>query len=276
VNPHQPARAGMGEMFQSLWRNRQLIVQMTRRDVLGRYRGSLMGLAWSFFNPLLMLAVYTFVFSVVFKARWGTGASTSRVQYALVLFAGVIVHGLLAEGINKAPGLILGNANYVKKVVFPLEILPWIVLGSALFHAVISLTMLLLAQLFFGGGIEPTALLLPLVLLPLVPVVMGFGWILASLGVFIRDVSQITGIFTTVLMFMAPVFYQLTALPEPYRKWLYLNPLTFIIEQTRAVLFAGEMPNWTGLVVYSCAGLSIASIGFWWFQRTRAGFADVV
>jgi lipopolysaccharide transport system permease protein len=276
MNPHQPARAGLGEMFHSLWRNRQLIVQMTRREVLGRYRGSLMGLAWSFFNPLLMLTVYTFVFSVVFKARWGTAGPTSRIQFALALFVGVIVHGLLAEGINKAPGLILGNASYVKKVVFPLEILPSIVVGSALFHAAISLAILLLAQLVFGNGIPLTALYLPLVLLPLVPVTMGFAWLLAATGVFIRDVAQITGIFTTVLMFMAPVFYQVTALPEPYRKWLYLNPLTFIIEQSRAVLFAGEMPNWIGLTLYSGIALLAAGIGFWWFQKTRKGFADVV
>jgi lipopolysaccharide transport system permease protein len=276
MNPHLPANAGLGEMFRSLWRNWKLIVQMTRRDVLGRYRGSLMGLAWSFFNPLLMLSVYTFVFTVVFKARWGSAPPTSRIQFALVLFMGVIVHGLLAEGINKAPGLILGNANYVKKVVFPLEILPWIVLGSALFHAAISLSILLLAKLLFGDGVPPTALFLPFVLLPLVPVIMGFAWMLAATGVFIRDVAQVTGIFTTVLMFMAPVFYQLSSLPAPYRNWLYLNPLTFIIEQARAVLFAGEMPNWIGLALYSGIGLLVAGAGFWWFQKTRKGFADVV
>ncbi|HTD28443.1 MAG TPA: ABC transporter permease [Xanthomonadaceae bacterium] len=263
-------------MFRSMWRNRHLIFQMTRREVLGRYRGSLMGLAWSFFNPLLMLAVYTFVFSVVFKARWGTGEPTSRVQFALVMFVGVIVHGLLAEGINKSPGLILGNANYVKKVVFPLEILPWVVLGSALFHAAVSLVILLLAQLLFGGGISYTALWLPFVLLPLVPVTMGFAWLLAATGVFVRDVAQVTGIFTTVLMFMAPVFYPITSLPESYRKWLYLNPLTFIIEQARGVLFAGQSPDWAGLGLYSGIGMVAASVGFWWFQKTRKGFADVV
>ena len=276
MNPHQPARAGFAEMFHSLWRNRQLIVQMTRREVLGRYRGSLMGLAWSFFNPLLMLAVYTFVFSVVFKARWGTGAPTSRIQFALGLFIGVIVHGLLAEGINKAPGLILGNANFVKKVVFPLEILPWIVIGSALFHAAVSVAILLAAQSLFGGGIPLTALWLPIVLLPLVPLTMGFAWMFAATGVFIRDVAQVTGILTTVLMFMAPVFYPITSLPEPYRKWLYINPLTFIIEQARGVLFAGDIPDWVMLAAYSAVALLVAGLGFRWFQVTRKGFADVL
>jgi len=276
MNPHQPAAAGPREMVASLWRNRQLLGQLTRREVLGRYRGSLMGLAWSFFNPLLMLAVYTFVFSVVFNARWGTGEQTSRVQFALVLFVGVIVHGVISEGINKAPGLILGNASYVKRVIFPLEILPWVVVGSAIFHAAVSLAILLLAQLLFDGGIPATALWLPLVLLPIVPMTMGLTWLLAATGVFIRDIAQLTGIITTVLMFMAPVFYPISALPEQYRKWLYLNPVTYIIEQARAVLFSGQSPDWAGLAVYSAIALLVAGAGFWWFQMTRKGFADVV
>jgi len=276
MNPHQPAAAGPGEMVASLWRNRQLLGQLTRREVLGRYRGSLMGLAWSFFNPLLMLAVYTFVFSVVFNARWGTGEPTSRMQFALVLFVGVIVHGVISEGINKAPALILGNASYVKRVIFPLEILPWVVVGSAIFHAIISLAILLVAQLLFGGGIPATALWLPLVLLPIVPMTMGLTWLLAATGVFIRDIAQLTGIITTVLMFMAPVFYPISALPEQYRKWLYLNPVTYLIEQARAVLFAGQAPDWAGLSVYSAIALVVAAVGFWWFQMTRKGFADVV
>jgi lipopolysaccharide transport system permease protein len=276
VNPHLPARSGPVEMVASLWRNRQLILQLTWREVLGRYRGSLMGLAWSFFNPLLMLAVYTFVFSVVFSARWGTGEPTSRFQFALIMFVGVIVHGLLAEGINKAPGLILGNTSYVKRVVFPLEILPWVVLGSALFHAVVSLAILLLAQLLFNGGVPATALWLPVVLLPLVPMTMGFAWLLAATGVFIRDIGQLTGIITTVLMFMAPVFFPISALPEQFRKWLYLNPITFIIEQARAVLFTATQPDWAGLAGYSVLALLVAIAGFWWFQMTRKGFADVV
>jgi lipopolysaccharide transport system permease protein len=276
MNPHQPAAAGPREMVASFWRNRQLLGQLTRREVLGRYRGSLMGLAWSFFIPLLMLAVYTFVFSVVFNARWGTGEPTSRVQFALVLFVGVIVHGVISEGINKAPGLILGNASYVKRVIFPLEILPWVVVGSAVFHAAISLAILLLAQLLFDGGIPATALWLPLVLLPIVPMTMGLTWLLAATGVFIRDIAQLTGIITTVLMFMAPVFYPISALPEQYRKWLYLNPVTYIIEQARAVLFSGLPPDWTGLALYSAIALLVAGGGFWWFQMTRKGFADVV
>jgi lipopolysaccharide transport system permease protein len=183
---------------------------------------------------------------------------------------------MLAEGINRAPGLILGNPSYVKKVVFPLEILPWVVLGSSLFHAMVSLAIMLLAQIIFGGGVPLTALWLPIVLLPIVPVTMGFEWMLAATGVFVRDIAQITGIFTTILMFMAPVFYPISSLPAPYRKWLYLNPVTFIIEQARDVVFRGQSPDWGNYILYSVASLLLAGLGFAWFQLTRKGFADVV
>jgi lipopolysaccharide transport system permease protein len=263
-------------MFTSFWRNRLLILQMTRRDVVGRYRGSIMGLAWSFFNPLLMLLTYTFVFSVVFRARWGVGGEESRADFAIILFVGMIVYGLFAECVNRAPGIIISNVNYVKKVVFPLEILPWVALGSAIFYSLVSAVVLLLAQLIINQTFPWTSVFFPLVMLPLVFAAMGFGWFLAALGVFLRDIGQMTGIFTTVVMFVSPVFYPVTALPKEYQGLLRLNPLTLIIEESRKVLVFGVLPNWLSLFVALMLGLSIASVGFWWFQRTRKGFADVL
>jgi lipopolysaccharide transport system permease protein len=263
-------------MFASLWRNRELILQMTRREVVGRYRGSLMGMAWSFFNPLLMLTVYTFVFSVVFKARWGVGGGDDKIDFAMMVFVGMILHGVFAECVNRAPGLILGNVNYVKKVVFPLEILPWVALGSALFHMCISLVVLLLAQLVMKFYLPWTMLLFPIVLLPLALGTMGFAWMLASLGVYVRDIGQMTGIFTTVLMFLSPVFYPISSLPLEYQTWMRLNPMTFIIEEGRNVLTHGRMPDLLGWGLYLGAGLLVAWAGFWWFQKTRKGFADVL
>ncbi|WP_308874173.1 ABC transporter permease [Thiothrix subterranea] len=204
---YQPLPLSPLAMLGSVWRNRQLIWQMSKRDVLGRYRGSMIGMAWSFFNPLFMLAVYTFVFSVVFESRWGVDTGESRGSFAVILFAGLVVHGLLAECVNRAPGLILSNANYVKKVVFPLEILPWVTLVSALFHTGISLLVLLIAELLLMQHVPWTVLLLPLVWLPFVMGIMGISWFLAALGVYVRDVAQITGLLTTVLLFMSPVFY---------------------------------------------------------------------
>lgn len=263
------------EMIASLWRNRGLIQASAKREVLGRYRGSALGLLWSFFNPLFMLAVYTFVFSVVFKARWNTG-SDSKTEFALVLFAGLIVFNLFAECINRAPGLILGNANYVKKVVFPLEILPAAALLSALFHGFISLVVWLMAYLVFFGVPHATALYLPLIILPLIMFVMGLSWTLAALGVYLRDVSQFIGVVTMVLMFLSPILYPVTALPVDYQHLLYLNPLTPVIEQTRDVLFWGKSPNIFMLSIHCLASAFVAWLGFAMFQKTRKGFADVL
>jgi lipopolysaccharide transport system permease protein len=267
--------ANPGEMFASLWRRRDLILASAKREVLGRYRGSALGLLWSFFNPLFMLAVYTFVFSEVFKARWNT-TSNSKTEFALVLFAGLLIFNLFGECINRAPGLILSNANYVKKVVFPLEILPFVSLLSSLFHAAISLAVWLLAYCVLVGLPHATALYLPLILVPFLLFILGLSWALASLGVYLRDVAQFIGILTTVLMFLSPVFYPVSNLPEAYRQWLYLNPLTPVIEQTRAVLYWGQAPDFALLAIYWIATFFIAWLGFAWFQKTRKGFADVL
>jgi lipopolysaccharide transport system permease protein len=249
---------------------------MTSREVMGRYQGSALGLAWSFFNPVFMLTVYTFVFSVVFKSRWGVGGNESKTQFAVVLFVGMIVHGLFAEVLNRAPSLILSNVNYVKKVVFPLEILPVVAMGAALFHSLISLGVLLVAFALFNGYLHWTAIFTPLVLLPLVILILGLAWMLASLGVFLRDVGQTIGLITMVMMFLSPVFYPVTALPEKFRPWLMANPLTFIIEQAREVLIWGHLPNWVGLGLYTSASILVAWTGYIWFQKTRKGFADVL
>lgn len=262
-------------MLSSLWCNRQLIKASAEREVLGRYRGSVMGILWSFLNPLFMLAVYTVVFSVVFNARWGSG-SDSKTEFALVLFAGLMMFNLFAECINRAPGLILSNVNYVKKVVFPLEIMPVVMLLSALFHGLISLGVWFLAYLVFFGLPHTTVLYLPLIVLPFVLLIIGLSWGLASLGVYLRDVSQFIGVTTTVLMFLSPIFYPATALPEHYRHLLYLNPLTPVVEQTRDVLFWGKAPDFAMLGIYWLVTAIIAWLGFAWFQKTRKGFADVL
>jgi len=277
INPHATQPTSPWALCKSLWRNRQLIMQMTKREVVGRYKGSAMGLTWSFFNPVFMLVVYTFVFSEIFKSRWGgVGGDDSKTQFAVLLFVGMIVLGLFSEVVNRAPTLILSNVNYVKKVVFPLEILPIIAMGAALFHSLISLCVLLAAFALFNGYVQWTAVFTPLVLLPLVIITMGLAWILAAIGVFLRDVGQTIGIITTVLMFLSPVFYPVTAVPERFRSFMMANPLTFIIEQSREVLVWGHMPDWLGLGIYTLGATLIAWTGFALFQKTRKGFADVL
>lgn len=276
MNPNAAHPTSPVALTRSLWVNRGLICQMVKREVIGRYKGSIMGIGWSFFNPILMLAIYTFVFSVVFKARWGTGGEESKTEFAVVLFVGLIVHALFAEVLNRAPDLILSNVNYVKKVIFPLEILPVVSMGSALFQSLVSLVVLLVAFALLNGFIHWTTLFIPLVLMPLILVTLGFAWLLASLGVYLRDVGQTIAIITTVMLFLAPVFYPMSALPDKYHIFILLNPLTFIIEQARQVLIFGHFPDWNGLAVYVVASSLVAWMGYWWFQTTRKGFADVL
>ncbi len=222
-----------------------------------------------------MLTVYTFVFSVVFKARWGQ-VEDDNLSFALILFVGLIMHALLAEVLNRAPGLILGNVNYVKKVVFPLEILPVVSLVSALFHALTSLLVLVIALLLYNGYLPWTTVFIPIVMSPLVILVLGLAWILASLGVYLRDIGQTIVIVTTVMLFVSTVFFPLSALPEKYHPFILANPLTFIIDQSREVLIFGNSPNWIGLVVYMLLATTVAWFGYSWFQNTRKGFADVL
>jgi lipopolysaccharide transport system permease protein len=276
-NPHAAHPTSLSSLTASLWLNRELIIKMIKREVIGRYRGSALGLLWSFFNPVFMLIVYTFVFSEIFKSRWGgASANGSKTEFAVVLFAGLIVQGLFSEILNRAPNLILANVNYVKRVVFPLEILPVITLGATLFHSLISMSVLLLAFVLFNGYLHWTIVFIPIVIFPLLILASGLAWILSALGVFLRDIGQTIAIITTVLTFLAPVFYPITAVPDRFRPFIMANPLTFIIEQARDVLIWGNLPNWQGLGIYTAIAIAVAWAGYMFFQKIRKGFSDVL
>lgn len=268
--PTTPASA-----IRSLHANRELVWELVKRDFIGRYKGSLAGMAWSLFIPLIMLAIYTFVFSVAFRARWGAGVE-SKQSFAIVLFAGMIVYNLFAECLIRAPTLITSTPNYVKKVVFPLDILAWVALFSVALHFLVGFAVLLAFSAVIGDGLRIGALWAPVVLLPLVLLTVGLIWILASLGVYLRDLPQVMGMVTTVLMFLSPLFYPIDAIPEQYRFLIRLSPLALPIEQIRAVVLWGKPLDWADW----SAGLGIGAftfvLGYWWFQRTRKGFADVL
>lgn len=268
--------ASIGAMLRSLWLNREITWLLGKRDVQAKYKGSFGGLFWSLINPLLMLLIYTFVFAVIFKARWHGEGGESRAQFALVMFVGVIIHGLFAEVVNRAPGLILENTNYVTKVVFPLEALPVISLGSALFHGLASTIVLLLGVLVCNSSLHWHILLFPIVLVPFLVMVVGIAWMLAALGVFIRDLKQTTMFMTTAMLFLSPVFYPQTAWPVQYQQFFILNPLTLIMEQSRQVLIWGRLPDFPGLLLYLAVAMMVAWLGYATFQKTRKGFADVL
>lgn len=255
----------------------QLTLDLVRRDVIGRYRGSALGVLWSLLTPLFMLAVYTFVFGTVFKARWaGQGDDASIAEFAILLFSGLIVFQLFAEVITKAPVLILSNAHFVKKVVFPLEILVPVALGSALFHMAVSLLVLFAFLVPVHGSIPLTALWLPVILAPFCLVVLGLAWFLASLGTYLRDISQVLGTIVTALMFLSPIFFPLAALPEWIRPYIYFNPIALPIEQLRNALIFGISPEWFPLLVYTASSIVIVLLGYVFFQMMRKGFADVL
>lgn len=261
--------------YVALLRHFAIVAQMARRDVVGRYRGSFVGLLWSFFNPLLMLIIYTFVFGVIFKSHW-TGQTGGKFEFAIILFTGMNINSMFAECANHAPTLIIENTNFVKKVVFPLETLAWSTLGSALFHLLVSTLVLLVISLLVRGNVPWTAVLFPVVVVPFLPFVAGLVWLLGSLGVFLRDLKQAMGIITSALMFLAPIFYPMEQISPRYRDLLYLNPLTVIVEASRDVLVWGRMPDWGMLGVYTLASCLFAWVAFAWFERSRKGFADVL
>ncbi|MFZ5735655.1 ABC transporter permease [Rhodopseudomonas palustris] len=255
--------------------NSGLLWELTKRDFVQRYKGSAFGLGWSLFTPLLMLAIYTFVFSVAFKARWGTG-DEGKIGFAIVLFSGLIVHGLFAECLTRAPSLITSNPNYVKKVVFPLEILPLMTMGSALGNFVVSLGILVAFCALSGTPLHSSGLLLPILLLPLLLTVLGLSWLLASLGVYLRDFAQLIGMVTTIALFLSPIFYPITALPPAFQSLLVLNPITLPIIMLRSALLWGAPINWLAWTASLVVGAAIFYLGFAWFQKTRRGFADVL
>lgn len=255
----------------------RLVRTLVVREVEGRYRGSMLGMLWSLITPLIMLGIYTFVFGTVFQTRWVAGnteASTS--QFAIVIFMGLIIFQIFGEVINRAPGLILANPNYVKRVVFPLEILTPVALGSALFHAAVSLVVLFIFMLASMGRIPLAAAWLPIILVPYCLVTLGIGWILSSVGVYYRDIAQVTGTLVSALMFLSPIFYPLSSLPEWVRPWVTLNPITWPVEAARTAIIFGHQPDFTGLFVYSVIAVAVAFFGYQWFQKTRHGFADVL
>jgi lipopolysaccharide transport system permease protein len=259
-----------------LWKYRDLIRQLTWREVVGRYKGSFIGLGWSFIQPLIMLCVYTFVFSVIFNARWGVESGEGKAVFALALFTGLITFNVFSEVANSAPSLVLGNANYVKKVVFPLEILPLVRLFSALINAVFSLGVLFAGILIINHFIHWTALLLPLVWLPMMMFTLGCGYFLASLGVFVRDIGTAIGVLTTMLFFLTPIFYPINAVPEPFRIFCRINPIAIFVEDARRVVLWGLSPDWPWFFFGMALSVAAMIFGFVWFMKSKKAFADVI
>ena len=255
---------------------RGLIYHMVRREILSRYRASMLGLLWSIIQPLMMLGIYTFVFGHVMKARWPVAGGDVPGMFSLLLFCGLLFHTLLSECLMRAPQLVVSQVNFVKKVVFPLEVLPVVMLSSALFHFMIGFTLLLIVQLLILGSVMWTVVLIPIVLVPFIFICLGVGWFLTALGVYVRDISHLVGLFSTLLLFFSPILYPSQMLPEWVRPWMFLNPLAWPVEVARDLLLTGILPSLKGTILYWGEAFLIAAIGLCFFQKTRKGFADVL
>lgn len=255
--------------------NKHLLIQLIKRDILQRYRGSYLGLIWSFVTPLFMLIIYTYFFGFVFNNKWGETLNDNKFEFALVLFCGLLIFNFFSETITKSPSLMISNTNLVKKVVFPLEILPIVLTGSALFHMLISIVILFIGILIVGT-VHWTVIFLPLVIFPIILLSLGFSWFLSSLGVFIRDISQFIGLAMQALMFMSPIFYPISIIPDSLRFIYYINPLTYVVEDVRRVMMWGLLPNWKFTIIGFLLSFSIYFLGFLWFKKTKGGFSDVL
>ena len=249
--------------------------ELTKREVLGRYRGASFGLLWSLISPFLLLCVYTFAFGTVMGSRWPQIAA-GHTHFSIILFSGLIVHGLFSECFNRAPGLVLANPNFVKRVVFPLDILPWPMILSALFHTLMNVVVFIALRLFLDGEFAWTIVLLPLVLLPLVVLMLGLSWLMAALGVYLRDIAQVTGVISMAMLFLSSAMMPVESVPPVYRWIFQWNPLTPIIDQARNVMLWQRMPEWGVLSAYLLAAMVVMFAGRMCFEGTRKGFADVL
>ncbi|CAM3609618.1 MULTISPECIES: ABC transporter permease [Paenibacillus] len=259
----------------TFWSYRNLILQLSRREVTQRYKGSYLGILWSFINPLIMLTVFTFVFSVMFQARWNMG-NENKTEFALVLFCGLLTFNIFSEMLTKSTRLVIGNVNFVKKVVFPLEVLPIVLLNSALVNAFISLLILIVGVICFLGTFNWTIVFVPIVLTPLILLSIGLSWILSSLSVFLKDIDQIVVSAVQVLMFLSPVFYPISNVPTELRSIFYLNPLSYVVEDMRRVVIWGLLPDWNWLLTGTALGLLCTFAGLLCFKKLKGGFADVL
>ena len=262
-------------LFAAFTEHGSLLWQFARREISGRYRGTLLGFGWAVASPLLLLAIYTFVFSVVFRMRWD-GPVGDRAGFALAVYAGMIVHGFFAECVTRAPALVVDHRNLVKRVVFPLQILPWSALVVAAFHLAVGTALILAGTLVRTGAVPASAAALPLVFVPLALFALGFTYAFAALGVYLRDLAQLVGFLALALLFASPVFYPESAVPAEWRWVIAVNPIAAFIELTRGALLYGAWPPARALALAWAGGGAVAWLGFWWFQRTRRGFADVL
>lgn len=253
-----------------------LLFNLAARDFKLKYRESVLGTVWAVLYPVVVLAVYTVVFSTIFSAHWGGKPVVNKVDYAVLLFIGLIVYTIFAETISRVPTVIVNNPGFVKKVVFPLEVLPAVVLLSTVYRAGMECVALFIFLCFSSFSFHIEALLLPVILIPFLIFVFGLALIFSSLGVFLRDFDQFSALLARLMMYMLPVLYPSTIFPVRLRTFIDANPMAVYIEQIRNLVIFGQMPDWAPLGWACVWSVVVLAIGSFWFQKTRKAFADVI
>jgi lipopolysaccharide transport system permease protein len=268
---------GLVSGIRSIVVNRGLIIQMTRRDISMRYKNSLLGSLWMIGQPLLQLLLYGFVFQVVLRSRWGIQTPDGRdVPFGLLLFCGILLHSLIADTLVRAPSLIVSNTSYVKRVIFPLEILPLVSAAGTAVGVVFGIGILLAGTFYYSGTLPLHALWLPVPLVLLFVLTVGLGWLLSAVGVFFRDLPQLTTSLATIMLFTAPICYPAEMVPQEFRWLLNINPLTIPVEAVRTLIFSHNEMDWSALGAYAIVAACIAAFGYFVFHKMRSGFADVL
>ncbi|MMZ53785.1 Teichoic acid translocation permease protein TagG [compost metagenome] len=266
----------MREVVENLLKHRILLGQFAYREAFSRYKGSYFGIGWTILQPLVMLMIYGFVFSVIFRVKWGGAESVSTLDFAVVTFAGLIIFQIFSESMYRASTLLSANSNFVKKVVFPLEILPVSVVLGTLITNLFSVMILVCALIWFDYSIGSYVFLLPVIMFPLILFTVGASLIVTALGAFFRDLSHFMGIFMNIVFYLSPVFYPVKAVPEKFQVYMLMNPFTTFIESFRAILIYNRPPNWTDLVFVSVISVFLCCIGMLVFNRSKEIFSDVI
>ncbi|SDN35230.1 lipopolysaccharide transport system permease protein [Paenibacillus sp. yr247] len=262
--------------FLSLYDSRNLLYEFTKRDFQQRYKGSLLGMVWAFVSPLLMLTVYSFIFVIVFKSKWGNDTGSSDMFYTLMIFAGLIPFNIFAESVNRSVNLLSQSANYVKKVVIKLEILPASIVLSSLFNSLFSILLLVLGKIVFLNTPNWSLIFAPLVLLPIVLLSLGTALLVSALGIYLRDLVYIVSLLINILFYMSPIFYSTDLIPNKFRFLLELNPISPIITLYRDVFIKGQLFSLTSFMASCLISMIVLLIGLSVFHFLRKGFADVI
>ena len=264
-------------IWRPLWQlpsRAELIFSFAKRELLGRYKGSVLGIAWAVLTPVVMIAIFTFIFAGIFGARFSS--NSSHWDYALYLFCGLLPWSMFQESLQQSANTIVVNSNLVKRVVFPLEALPAAQVLAALGNQLFATIALLIASIIIRQRLELTALWLPVLLIPQLLFALGASWLIASLGVFLRDITQGITLLLMAWMYLTPIIYPESIVPDRFRAIMNLNPFTALVRSYRRIFLEGAPPDWTGLAYFTAFALVIFIFGYWWFARTRKSFADVV